>query len=114
MQSYPLQKELSLTVKQKKRKQVESYYFTFGKMSKIGQSPIQIPSSVQVAIQGQFVQVKGSKGELSFELPHFLSIRNEENTLYIERKSDAKRQKASHGLYRSIIANAVKGGDQGW
>jgi len=93
---------------------VESYYFTFGKMSKIGQSPIQIPSSVQVAIQGQVVQVKGSKGELSFELPHFLSIRNEENTLYIERKSDAKRQKASHGLYRSIIANAVKGVDQGW
>ncbi len=91
-----------------------SYYFIFGEMSKIGQNPIPVSNSVQVEIQDHTVRVKGAKGELSFELPHFLSIRNEENTLYIERKSDAKRQKASHGLYRSVIANAVKGVDQAW
>lgn len=93
---------------------MENYYFIFGEMSKIGYNPISVPSSVQVTIDGSVVTVKGSKGELTFELPHFLNIKQEEGTLIIDRNGDGKRQRASHGLYRSLIANAVKGVEEMW
>lgn len=83
-------------------------------MSKIGYSPISVASSVQITIDGQVVTVKGSKGELSFELPHFLSIKLEDGALSIDRNGDGKRQRASHGLYRSLISNAVKGVEDMW
>lgn len=83
-------------------------------MSKIGQKPIQVPASVQVEINENKVVVRGSKGEVSYELPRFISIERKEDNLLVNRKDDSKNQKAQHGLYRSLIANAVTGVDTGW
>lgn len=83
-------------------------------MSKIGQNPIPVPSTVIVAIQDQSVRVTGPKGVLTIELPHFLSITQDNGFLLVTRKTDAKRQKSSHGLYRSLIANAVAGVENMW
>lgn len=83
-------------------------------MSKIGQKIISIPSSVQFAVDGQKASIKGAKGVISFELPHYLSIVQNEAGVLLERKTDMKRQKSSHGLWRSLIANAVTGVDTGW
>ncbi len=38
-------------------------------MSRIGKQPVPIPKGVTIAIDGQTVTVKGSKGELSREFP---------------------------------------------
>lgn len=83
-------------------------------MSKIGQKPIQVPASVQVEINEHIVTVRGSKGEVKYQLPRFISIERQEDNLLVKRKDDSKDQKAQHGLYRSLIANAVKGVDTGW
>jgi large subunit ribosomal protein L6 len=83
-------------------------------MSKIGQMPITVPQSVQVELKERLVSVRGSKGQLEFEIPPFLTIVRENEQLLITRENDSKRQKSSHGLYRSLIANAVKGVDEGW
>ncbi len=83
-------------------------------MSKIGQKPIQVPASVQVEINDRQVTVKGSKGQVQYTLPAFISLKREEDNIIVERKNDSKNQKAFHGLYRSLIANAVKGVDSGW
>ena len=83
-------------------------------MSKIGQKPIQVPASVQVEINESIVTVRGSKGEVTYQLPRFISIERQEDSLIVKRKDDSKDQKAQHGLYRSLIANAVTGVDTGW
>lgn len=83
-------------------------------MSKIGQKPIQVPSAVTVEIQDHSVKVKGPKGEVSYTMPRYISIKRENDILTVERKGDNKDQRSSHGLYRSLIANAVKGVDTGW
>ena len=83
-------------------------------MSKIGQKPIQVPSAVTVGIQDYTVNVKGAKGQVSYTFPRFITIKRENDMLHIGRKGDAKQQRSSHGLYRSLIANAVKGVDTGW
>jgi len=83
-------------------------------MSKIGENPIPVSSSVQVEIAKQVVHVTGPKGKLSIELPHFLSVTQSEGLLIVARKTDAKRQKSSHGLFRSLIANAIQGVVEPW
>lgn len=83
-------------------------------MSKIGQKPIQVPASVQVEINDHLVTVRGSKGEVKYELPRFITVTKDGESLLVTRKDDSKKQKAQHGLYRSLIANAVVGVDTGW
>lgn len=83
-------------------------------MSKIGQKPIQVPQSVTVEVQDYTVNIKGAKGQVSYTFPRFITLKRENDMLHVGRKGDAKQHRASHGLYRSLIANAVKGVDTGW
>jgi large subunit ribosomal protein L6 len=83
-------------------------------MSKIGQMPITLSQSVQVEIKDQTVSVRGSKGQLEFIVPSFLTVVRENDQILVKRENDTKRQKSCHGLYRSLLANAVKGVDEGW
>lgn len=93
---------------------VESYYLRFGNMSKIGQLPIQIPSGVTVSIDQHEVNVKGSHGQLNIQTPAELTVDQKENTITINRSTERKQVKAMHGLYRSLIANAVAGVEKPW
>src|SRR3989338_3132051 len=52
-------------------------------MSRIGKKPIEIPTGVQVQIEGQTVQLKGPKGELCRVFPHEMGIIHEENVLRV-------------------------------
>ncbi len=83
-------------------------------MSKIGQKAIPLTLSTQIEIQDRTVTVKGMKDSLSFKLPKFLSAEKKENTLLIKRAKDSSYQKAAHGLFRSLIANAVTGIEKPW
>ncbi len=83
-------------------------------MSKVGQKPITIPSGVQVEANKQTVTVKGTKGQLVFDLPRELSAKLENDTMELTRTNDSKHQKTIHGLYRNLIANAVQGVSIGW
>ncbi len=83
-------------------------------MSKIGQNPITIPSAVTVDIQHTAITVKGPKGELAYELPHFLKSEITEGILTITRKNDTKKQKSFHGLFRTLVQNAVTGVETVW
>ncbi|MEN9327540.1 MAG: ribosomal protein [Candidatus Parcubacteria bacterium] len=83
-------------------------------MSKIGQKSIQVPASVQVVVTDKVLSVKGSKGELTVALPEQITIRREADIMHVERDGDNKRAKSFHGLFRSIIANAVAGVETHW
>ena len=85
-------------------------------MSRVGNKPIKVPSEVQITIEERTVKVKGPKGELSFELPDKIDVeyKEDERTLYVKRNSNYKKVKALHGLYRSLINNAVQGVVKPW
>src|SRR5437773_12065405 len=84
-------------------------------MSRIGRRPIAVPSGVDVVINGQTVQVKGPKGELSHTLAEPITVdRGEDGQLYVNRPNDERRSKALHGLSRTPVANMVAGVTDGY
>ena len=83
-------------------------------MSRIGKIPIDIPSGVNVAIDGNKVSVKGKLGELFQELGDQVELSIEEKRLVLTRKTDDKLGRSQHGLYRSLLNNMVKGVNEGF
>ncbi|GAB93122.1 50S ribosomal protein L6 [Gordonia rhizosphera] len=83
-------------------------------MSRIGKNPIQIPSGVDVTIDGQNVKVKGPKGELSLTISQPITIAAEDGAIVVTRPNDERRSRALHGLSRSLVNNLVIGVTQGY
>ncbi|WP_152285510.1 50S ribosomal protein L6 [Flavicella marina] len=83
-------------------------------MSRIGKSPIAIAEGVTVTIKDNLVTVKGKLGELSQEINGGITVKEEEGVIVLERPSESKSDKASHGLYRALISNMVEGVSKGF
>lgn len=83
-------------------------------MSRIGNSPVPVPDGVEVAIDGRKVTVKGPRGEVVTTLPERISAVLEDGEVRVVRPSDAARDKAMHGLGRSLVANMVEGVTEGF
>ena len=78
-------------------------------MSRIGKSPIAVPSGVEIRITPGHVVVKGPQGTLERYLPGEITLRQEETDLLVERPNDERENRALHGLTRSLVANMVTG-----
>ncbi|MFT4245207.1 MAG: 50S ribosomal protein L6 [Micrococcaceae bacterium] len=83
-------------------------------MSRIGNSPISVPSGVEITVDGSTVKVKGSKGELTHEVPAPITVSLEDGTLTVERPNDERNSRALHGLTRTLIANQITGVSEGY
>ena len=83
-------------------------------MSRIGKLPIAIPAGVDVTIDGSTVTVKGPKGNLSRQFHPNITIEKNGNALDVKRPDDAQRNRALHGLTRSLLANMVTGVNDGF
>jgi large subunit ribosomal protein L6 len=78
-------------------------------MSRVGRSPIPVPSGVDVAISGQHVTVKGPQGSLDRDIPGEITLRQDDGTLLVERPNDERQNRALHGLVRALVNNMVVG-----
>lgn len=84
-------------------------------MSRIGKKPIELPAKVEVTVdKGNTVTVKGPKGTLTQAVDPDITVKVEGSTLELERPTEQKRHKAMHGLYRALLANMVKGVNEGY
>ncbi|ASS49850.1 MAG: 50S ribosomal protein L6 [Candidatus Fluviicola riflensis] len=83
-------------------------------MSRIGKSPVTIPSGVEVKVEGSTVSVKGPKGQLQQELDSCVTINIEGSEITFTRASDAPDHRAKHGLYRSLVHNMIVGVSEGY
>ena len=83
-------------------------------MSRVGRSPITVPSNVTVTLSGDTVNVKGPQGSLERQLPEGITIAQEGDTLVVSRPDDERRHRALHGLSRSLVANMVSGVTDGF
>ncbi|MFK8183558.1 MAG: 50S ribosomal protein L6 [Phormidesmis sp.] len=83
-------------------------------MSRIGKKPVPIPKGVTVTIDGQKVTVKGTKGELSRELPDSITFVKEGDEIIVSKKRDTRVARQCFGLTRTLIANMVEGVSNGY
>ena len=83
-------------------------------MSRVGKSPIPVPSGVQVDIVGSHVTVKGPKGTLERDITPVLTVVTEDGQLSVTRPNDEKTARELHGLTRTLISNMVVGVTDGF
>jgi large subunit ribosomal protein L6 len=83
-------------------------------MSRIGNTPITVPSGVDVTLSGRSISVKGPMGSLERELPGSITVDQKGETLMVIRPDDENKTKALHGLTRSLVNNMVIGVTEGF
>lgn len=83
-------------------------------MSRIGKSPVTIPSGVEVKVDGNVISVKGPKGQLTQEFDSCISIQINGSEITFSRASDAPDHRSKHGLYRALVQNMVVGVSEGY
>jgi large subunit ribosomal protein L6 len=81
-------------------------------MSRIANSPVELPSGVEVKIDGSELTVKGSKGSLELSLVDGVQVSQDDKILSIAYDNDGA--KAMAGTTRSLISNMVVGVSEGW
>jgi len=83
-------------------------------MSRIGRSPIPVPSGVSITINGPNIAVTGPKGTLTRQLVPDISVVQEGDQLLVTRPTDEREHRALHGLTRSLVNNMVVGVSDGF
>ena len=83
-------------------------------MSRVANSPINVPDTVNVSINDDVVVVKGNKGELDFSLPSSISIDIKDDVININYNSENQESVALAGTTRSILNNMVVGVSEGF
>ena len=78
-------------------------------MSRIGKLPILIPDGVEVKITENVLTAKGPKGEESVTLPEEIEVKIEQKEIIVNRKADDRKSRGLHGLFRTLVSNAVTG-----
>lgn len=83
-------------------------------MSRVGKSPINIPTGVSVTISPNEITVTGSKGTLSqFTMPE-INVEQKDQQIVVTRSNDQPKVRAKHGLMRALVNNMVVGVDKGF
>lgn len=83
-------------------------------MSRVGKSPIPIPSGVTVTSSADEITIAGSKGTLKqFAMPD-ITVKQEGAELIVSRANDQPKVRAKHGLMRALLNNMVTGVSQGF
>ena len=83
-------------------------------MSRIGRLPIEIPSGVTVAADGQVVSVKGPKGELALTVANPIEVKIDDSQVLVTRPDDERLSRSLHGMTRTLINNQIIGVTQGY
>lgn len=83
-------------------------------MSRIGKKTIEIPSGVEIKIDGQTVIVKGPLGEETVVVRPEIAVKVEDNHIIVSKTVDTREADALFGLFRTLIANAVHGVKEGF
>lgn len=83
-------------------------------MSRVANSPIQLPKGVEVKLETDQISVKGSKGSLSMALKSGVAISQDGNALTFAPRDNGKAAHALSGTYRALVNNMVRGVAEGF
>ena len=83
-------------------------------MSRIANTPVSIPSGVEIKLSGQELSVKGVKGALSLTIHDLVEIKQEESQIKVSAAESTKKSHALSGTFRALVHNMVFGVTQGF
>lgn len=83
-------------------------------MSRIANSPVDIPTGVEVSISGRDISIKGSKGSLDLTIHDLVEIKQEDNVLFFSATNNGKKSNAMAGTFRALVNNMVLGVSNGF
>ena len=83
-------------------------------MSRVANSPVALPSGVEVKLSGQDISVKGAKGEMGFAIHELVELVQDESELTLRARTEERSATALAGTMRAIVQNMVKGVSEGF
>ena len=83
-------------------------------MSRVAKAPVALPDGTSVTLNGQQVEVKGSKGTLTLRLHDLVELKQEDGILAIAPKAESKDAWMQAGTARAVLNNLVKGVSEGF
>ena len=83
-------------------------------MSRIANSPIELPTGVEVNINGQHLSIKGDKGKLEHIIPSVVQLLQDGNTLTFAYAVNDKTANMFAGTTRAMVNNMVIGVSNGF
>lgn len=83
-------------------------------MSRIGERKLVIPDGVTVSVNGNVVDVKGPKGELTLEFSKLVSVVVEDGVVLTKQIKTSKDANMMQGTTNSLISNMITGVSKGY
>ena len=83
-------------------------------MSRVANSPVALPSGVEVKLIGKDISVKGAKGEMGLVIHDLVELVQEESEIKVRAKSEERGATAMAGTMRAIVQNMVTGVTEGF
>ena len=83
-------------------------------MSRVANSPVELPSGVEVKLSDNEIEVKGGKGSLVLARNSVVDIKQDGSKLTFAAKNSTKFSRAMSGTTRALVNNMVHGVSQGF
>ncbi len=83
-------------------------------MSRIANNPVNIPSGVDINIADRLITVKGSKGEMSYDVHPLVKVERDGDSLKATAVNNSQFARAISGTMRALIQNLVIGVSEGF
>ncbi|MBL4573701.1 MAG: 50S ribosomal protein L6 [Gammaproteobacteria bacterium] len=83
-------------------------------MSRVANSPVEIPKGVEANVSNTEVSAKGDKGNLRLELHNSVAVARDGEILSISAKDGSREANAMAGTFRSLINNMMLGVSKGF
>lgn len=83
-------------------------------MSRVANSPVELPSGVDINLKGQEITVKGSNGSLALRVHDSVEVKQDDKVLTFAARDGAKASRALAGTTRALINNMVVGVSKGF
>ncbi len=83
-------------------------------MSRIAKAPVNIPSGVDVKLEGNNLIVKGNNGQLSYDINMSVSLNITDNVIQVQWDREDKKATAQAGTARAIVSNMIIGASAGF
>ena len=83
-------------------------------MSRVANSPVTLPSGVELKLDGQSLNVKGGKGTLNMDIHDLVEVSQEENVVTFKARNGSQKARALAGTTRALVNNMVIGVSDGF
>lgn len=83
-------------------------------MSRVGRKPIPVPQGAKIEIRDGAFHVEGPKGKVVQPIDAGFPVEVKDGAVHVSRSGDSGPERAKHGLYRALLANALAGVTTGW